>query len=90
MHSPQQEWRKAVAVGYLCAFLLYSPIAIVGYYVYGSYLVHSSTILEAILAMDASAHIVIKICCVLMVIHIISAFPVLINPFFLMVTNTLV
>ncbi len=66
--------------------LLYTPIAIVGYFVYGSYLAKTSTILDAILNFDSNTVVASKICSVVMVLHILSAFPVVVNPVFVTVS----
>jgi len=78
----KEEWPKAVIAGYGSAFLLYAPIGIVGYHVYGDYLGTVSTILDAIQSFDTSTAIVINVCSAIMIAHILSAFPIIINPIF--------
>jgi len=83
--SNRPDWPKAIIGGYLASLSLYAPISIIGYLVYGAYLGNSSvsTILDAILAFDTSTAVVVKICSGVMMAHIISAFPIVVNPIFL-------
>ena len=81
----KEEWPKAVVGGYCTSLLLYAPIAVIGYYVYGSYLSKFSTILEAIQFFDPKTSFILKICSAIMIAHIVTAFPIVINPVFLAV-----
>jgi hypothetical protein len=85
--AKKNEWTKAVVGGYGTAILLYAPISIVGYIVYGSFLGRSdvSTILDAIIFFDSSTAVILKVCSGIMIAHILSAFPIVINPVFLAV-----
>lgn len=88
--SIRRDWNKAVLAGYFGAMLMYTPIAIVGYLVYGSFLGSkqaNGTILGAILSFDPQTEIVTKVCSVIMVVHILSAYPVVTNPIFLAVES---
>jgi hypothetical protein len=81
----KEEWPKAVLGGYCTSLILYAPIAVIGYYVYGSYLAKFSTILEAIQFFDQRTSFILKICSGIMIAHIVTAFPIVINPVFLTV-----
>jgi len=78
----KDDWSKSVTVGFSGSVLMYLSIAVVGYFVYGSYLGKASTILAAIQDFDPSTKVVSQICSAILVIHIISAFPIVANPIF--------
>jgi hypothetical protein len=78
--------------------LVYVPISIIGYLVYGSFLSQPSvnTILDAVAVrnvkltltiktFDIKTGVIVKICSAVMIAHIISAFPIVVNPIFLVV-----
>jgi len=83
--ADKKKWTQAILGGYSASLALYTPIAIIGYLVYGNYLGNSSvsTILDAILTFDTDTGIIVKICSAVMIGHILSAFPIVVNPIFL-------
>jgi len=78
----RSKWLQAVVGGYTASLCLYAPIAIVGYLVYGSFLAKTSTILEAIMSFRDNTKIAVDVCSGIMIAHIFSAFPIVINPVF--------
>jgi len=81
------DWTRSVFGGYTASLLLYLPISLIGYGVYGSYLGKADDILAAIQMFDKSTQFLTKICQALMILHIVSAFPIVINPVFLAVES---
>eukprot|EP01119_Soliformovum_irregulare_P021662 TRINITY_DN7265_c0_g1_i1.p1 TRINITY_DN7265_c0_g1~~TRINITY_DN7265_c0_g1_i1.p1 ORF type:complete len:437 (-),score=68.34 TRINITY_DN7265_c0_g1_i1:146-1456(-) len=80
------KWSLSVLSGYVATLLLYLPISIAGYAVYGEFLGNSQfsqTILSTIQHFDAHhLDLIIRILNAIMILHIMSAFPVVVNPLF--------
>jgi len=76
-------WSRSVNVGYLLVTTIVLPLAVFAYIAYGNYLSNVSTILEALSAKNGTyGSVVSKFCSLVMVFHILAAFPLLINPVF--------
>jgi ABC-type Fe3+-siderophore transport system permease subunit len=78
----RHDWPKSITAALIISVLLYSVMAISGYVVYGEYLLSASNILGAIGDFDPSTHIYIRIASCIMVLHLMMAFPIVINPVF--------
>jgi len=81
----REHWNRAIIGGYCASLSLYAPMAIIGYLVYGSFLGSKGiqTILDAVLFFDTNTGVIVKICSAVMILHILLAFPIVINPIFL-------
>eukprot|EP01118_Nematostelium_gracile_P017826 TRINITY_DN7734_c0_g1_i2.p1 TRINITY_DN7734_c0_g1~~TRINITY_DN7734_c0_g1_i2.p1 ORF type:complete len:444 (+),score=121.57 TRINITY_DN7734_c0_g1_i2:64-1395(+) len=82
----RSDWPKSVIGGYAASLMIYLPVAIIGYMVYGEQLGNvPGTILDVIAAFDKTKtnDVLTRICSGIMICHIASAFPIVINPVFL-------
>lgn len=81
----RNEWPKSVILGYIGSVVMYLSIAIFTYSVYGNALGNHNTVLDAIEHYNSSTKIATKVALAIMVLHVLMAFPVVMNPIFLLV-----
>lgn len=60
-----QEWAWAVSMGYILVLCIVLPVTVVGYAVYGKFLISgkAQTILDAILFFDSSSGAIVRSIC---------------------------
>lgn len=83
----KHEWSLAIISALSTSVIFYCTMGVVGYYVYGNYLMAGSSILGVIGDFDPSTHIYIQITMCILVAHLMLAFPIVINPVFIKVAQ---
>eukprot|EP01116_Phalansterium_solitarium_P008869 TRINITY_DN22833_c0_g1_i1.p1 TRINITY_DN22833_c0_g1~~TRINITY_DN22833_c0_g1_i1.p1 ORF type:complete len:480 (-),score=102.68 TRINITY_DN22833_c0_g1_i1:91-1530(-) len=82
--SRKEDWDMSMYTAYGLSFmLLYLPIAVVGYYVYGAYLAQTSNMIDALSAFAASntpVGGVVMAATALIIVHLLTALPIVLVP----------
>eukprot|EP01121_Diplochlamys_sp_Union-15-3_P004608 TRINITY_DN14797_c0_g1_i1.p1 TRINITY_DN14797_c0_g1~~TRINITY_DN14797_c0_g1_i1.p1 ORF type:complete len:431 (-),score=44.33 TRINITY_DN14797_c0_g1_i1:17-1309(-) len=91
--ADKRDWDKSLITAYTYTFVMYFPTGFCGYLAYGKILggPQISNILDAIRfhVSSRAANIAIKACSVLIIIHLLCALPIVVNPVFLLAERKL-